>query len=170
MNDNTQIDHSPIQKWDEEYYAHVFMTRDEYQSVVITGVEDDYLILKDGTRVLDLTSGLLCVNSGQRNPVIRDAIVEALDRYGFVGEVFATPYRAKAAKLIMQDVLGADDWAGRIRFTSSGSEANELAMLVAKTVTGRPNIISRDFAYHGWTHGRAVRYGATGVPRNHGVA
>ena len=98
--------------------------------------------------------------------MIRDAIVEALDRYGFVAEVFATPYRAKAAKLIMQDVLGPDDWAGRIRFTSSGSEANELAMLIAKTVTGRPNIISRDFAYHGWTHGALS---AMGLPGSRGI-
>ena len=53
-------------------------------------------------------------------------------------EGFATDYRARAAKLIMEDLLGADDWAGRVRFTSSGSESVELALLIAKLVTGRP--------------------------------
>ena len=72
--------------------------------------------------------------------------MEALDSFGFVYESWATDYRARAAKLIVEDVLGPDDWAGRVHFTSSGSEAIELALLVAKLVTGRPNVISRDFA------------------------
>ena len=38
--------------------------------------------LSDGTRLLDFTSGLLCTNAGHRNPRIRDAIVDALDRLG----------------------------------------------------------------------------------------
>ena len=58
--------------------------------------------------------------------------------------------------------LARTSWAGRIRFTSSGSEAVELALLVAKLVTGRPNVISRDFAYHGWTHGALSLMGLPG--------
>ena len=156
------IEWDVIRSWDEEYYAHVFVTEDEYEHRAVARADGDFIELSDGTRLLDFTSGLLCANAGHRNERIRNAIVEALDRYGFVWESFATDYRARAAKLIVDDLLGADGWAGRIRFTSSGSEAIELALLVAKLVTGRPNVISRDFAYHGWTHGALSLMGLPG--------
>ncbi len=152
-----------VRSWDEEHYAHVFVTADEYAHAAVARTDGDFLELADGTRLFDFTSGLLCTNAGHRNPRIRAAIVEALDRYGFVWEGFATDYRSRAAKLICDDLLGPDDWAGRIRFTSSGSEAVELALLVAKLVTGRPNVISRDFAYHGWTHGALSLMGLPGA-------
>lgn len=156
------IDWDLVRKWDEEYYAHVFVTAEEYRHTAVVRTDGDYLELVDGTRLLDFTSGLLCVNAGQRNDRIAAAISEALERYGFVWEGFATDYRARAAKLIVEDLLGPDGWAGRIRFTSSGSEAVELALLVAKLATGRPNVISRDFAYHGWTHGALSLMGLPG--------
>ena len=158
----TGPDWEQVRAWDEAYYAHVFVTAEEYEHRAISHAEGDFLVLADGTRLLDFTSGLLCANAGHRNERIEKAIVEALQRYGFVWEGWATDYRARAAKLIVEDLLGPDDWAGRIRFTSSGSEAVELALLIAKTVTGRPNVISRDFAYHGWTHGALSLMGLPG--------
>ena len=155
-------DWATIRDWDERFYAHVFVSAEEYVHQAIARADGDFVELADGTRLLDFTSGLLCANAGHRNPRIRDAIVAALDRYGFVWEGWATDYRARAAKLIVDDLLGPDGWAGRVRFTSSGSEAIELALLVAKTVTGRPNVISRDFAYHGWTHGALSLMGLPG--------
>ena len=156
-------DWSAIRAWDEAYYAHVFVTPGEYEHRAIVRADGDFVELEDGTRLLDFTSGLLCANAGHRNERIRAAIVEALDRYGFVWEGWATDYRARAAKLIVEDLLGADGWAGRVRFTSSGSEGVELALLIAKLVTGRPNVVSRDFAYHGWTHGALSLMGLPGA-------
>jgi len=158
----TGPDWEQVRAWDEAYYAHVFVTAEEYEHRAVSHAEGDFLVLADGTRLLDFTSGLLCANAGHRNERIENAIVEAIGRYGFVWEGWATDYRARAAKLIVEDLLGPDDWAGRIRFTSSGSEAVELALLIAKTVTGRPNVISRDFAYHGWTHGALSLMGLPG--------
>jgi taurine--2-oxoglutarate transaminase len=155
-------DWGAIRAWDEEYYAHVFVTPEEYEHRAIVRAEGDFVELDDGSRLLDFTSGLLCANAGHRHPRITAAIVEALERYGFVWEGWATDYRARAAKLIVDDLLGEDGWAARIRFTSSGSEAVELALLLAKLVTGRPNVISRDFAYHGWTHGALSLMGLPG--------
>ena len=160
--DRHAVDWDQIRAWDEDHYAHVFVTADEYEHRAIVSTDGDFIELSDGTRLLDFTSGLLCTNAGHRNPRIRNAIVEALDRYGFVWEGWATDYRARAAKLIVEDLLGPDDWAGRVRFTSSGSESIELALLIAKLVTGRPNVISRDFAYHGWTHGALSLMGLPG--------
>jgi taurine---2-oxoglutarate transaminase len=155
-----------MRQWDEDLYAHVFVTRDEYHHDMVVATDGDFVDLASGERLVDFTSGLLCVNAGNKNPTIRDAVVKAMDEIGFAWEGFANPYRTRAAKLILQDLLGPDDWAGRVRFTSSGSEAVELALLVAKTVTGKPNIISRDFAYHGWTLGALS---VQGLPGTRGV-
>lgn len=161
--ERAMTDWGAIRAWDEAYYAHVFVGKDEYEHVAVVRAEGEFLELADGRRLLDFTSGLLCANAGHRNERIRAAIVEALDRYGFVWEAYASDYRARAARLIVDDLLGSDDWAGRIRFVSSGSEAIELALLVAKLVTGRPNVISRDFSYHGWTHGALSLMGLPGA-------
>jgi len=156
-------DWNAIRAWDEDYYAHVFVAADEYEHLAVASADGDFIELADGTRLLDFTSGLLCTNAGHRNERIRRAIVEALDRYGFVFEGYATDYRSRAAKLLVEDLLGPDHWAARVRFVSSGSEAVELALLIAKLVTGRPNVISRDFAYHGWTHGALSLMGLPGA-------
>jgi hypothetical protein len=46
------------------------------------------------------------------------------------------PYKSLAAKLIVEDILGKDGWAGKARFTSSGSEANEESYY-SETIHGR---------------------------------
>ena len=96
-----------------------------------------------------------------RNPRIRDAIVEALDRYGFVWEVRDRLPRPRG-EARSSTTCSARRLGRAHPVHSSGSEAVELALLVAKLVTGRPNVISRDFAYHGWTHGALSLMGLPG--------
>lgn len=152
---NKVINWGEIKEWDEKYYIHLDVTKQEYQHIPIERTEGDYLVLPDGTRLLDFFNQLYCVNSGQCNEKIQDAIKEAADRFGFVWEAFTTDYRSKAAKLIVEDILGPYDWAGKVSFTSSGSEAIEKALIIAKLFKNRANIITREFAYHGWTMGAA---------------
>ena len=90
----TEAELEELRAWDERYYAHVFATADEYQHTLIVETDGDYIYTSTGERLVDFTSGLLCVNAGQRNQRVRDAIVAAMDRFGFVWEGFANPYRA----------------------------------------------------------------------------
>jgi taurine--2-oxoglutarate transaminase len=149
------IDWGKVKEWDEKYYIHPEAAKSEYQFVPIESTEGDYLILPDGTRLLDFFNQLYCVNAGQRNEKVQAAIREATERYGFVWEAFTTDYRAKAAKLIVEDILGPYNWAGKVSFTTTGSEAVEKALIIAKLFKNRPNIITREHAYHGWTMGAA---------------
>ena len=57
------------------------------------------------------------------------------------------------AKLLVDELLGPDDWAGRVRFLSSGSEAVDQAMLIARLYTQRPIIVAFQHAFHGSTLG-----------------
>ena len=83
--------------------------------------------------------------------------------------LYTTDYVAKAAKLLVEDILGPYGWAGKVSFVSTGSEAVEKALIIAKLVRNRPNIVTRELAYHGWTMGavgctrlRGLRGGLSG--------
>ncbi|MBS7646501.1 MAG: aspartate aminotransferase family protein [Candidatus Bathyarchaeia archaeon] len=142
-----------IIEWDRKYYLGIKQALSEWAPIPIAKVEDNYLITSDGNRILDFLSGLVSVNAGQRQPKIIESIKKALDNYGYVWEFMQTPYKSEAAKLIIEDLLGPDNWAGRVRFVNSGSEANEEAFILARLYTNKPYIIAREFAYHGWTTG-----------------
>ncbi len=150
-----ETDWNQIYEWDNKYYFHVKQTADEYRFIPVSHTEGNYVFLANGMKILDFCSQVIAANLGHRNPRVTAAIKEALDKVGFVQEIFCTEYRARAAKLIMEDLLGGDGWAGRIRFVSTGSEANEHAFAIAKNITGRPNIVTREYAYHGSTSGAA---------------
>lgn len=116
----SDTDWSLIEKWDNKYILRTFSTQDEYEMVPVESTDGDYLIMPDGTRLLDFFNQLYCVNTGQKNKKINEAIKEALDRFGFVWDAYTTDYKAKAAKLIMEDILGDEEWPGKIRFVSTG--------------------------------------------------
>ena len=140
-------------EWDKKYCFHVEKALSEWSPIPIAGCEGNHIIDANGNKILDFLSGLISVNAGQRNPKVVAAIKEALDSYGYLWEFNTTPQKSHAAKLIVDDVLGKDGWAGRVHFVSSGSEANEDALQIAKLYTNRPYIITREYAYHGWTQG-----------------
>jgi taurine--2-oxoglutarate transaminase len=150
-----------VKQIDEKYYLHIGQSNREFHHVPVASTEGRHLIMPDGTKLLDFRSQLICTNMGQRQPKIQEAINEALDRFGYVYEFYCTDYRAEATKIIMEDILGPDGWAGRLRFLNTGSEAVEASIILAKIITNRPNIVKRSFGYHGWTEG--ARY-ASGIP------
>lgn len=60
---------------------------------------------------------------------------------------------------------------------TSGSEANELALRIARTVTGRRGVVALDWGYHGHTSGlievspyKFNRKGGAGKPAHVGIA
>jgi taurine---2-oxoglutarate transaminase len=147
------IDWKKVEEWDKKYILRTFVTQEEYQPIPIESTEGDYLITPDGTKLLDCFNQLYCVNAGQKNERINNAVKDALDRYGFLQDVYTTDYKAKAAKLIVEDVLGNENWPGKVRFVSTGSEAVETALMIARLYKNRPLVVTREYAYHGWTKG-----------------
>jgi taurine--2-oxoglutarate transaminase len=155
-----------IRDWDERYYLHPFRALDEYHHVAVDRGEGPYLYLADGRRILDFLSGYACVNMGQSRPRIHAAIAEAASRISYLSEPWTSEYRSKAAKLIVEDLLGADGWAGAVRFVATGSEAIELAIMVARLFTGREIVITQEFSFHGWTTAAALATDLRGMRGN----
>jgi taurine---2-oxoglutarate transaminase len=163
---SSQSDWNQIKEWDEKYLLHPFVTAEEYNWCPVERTEGDYLIMPDGTKLLDMFNQLYCVNSGQRVPEIQEAIKEALDRYGFVWDVYATDYKAEAAKILVEDILGEEGWAAKVRFTNTGGESVEVASIIARLFTGKEFIATREHSYHGIT-GTAVGLNRVLAGRSH---
>jgi taurine---2-oxoglutarate transaminase len=155
-NTETARDWNKIIEWDKKYCFHIEKALSEWSPIPISSCDGAYVIDAAGNKLLDFLSGLISVNAGQRNPKIVEAIKDSLNDYGYLWEFFTTPYKSEAAKLIVEDILGPDGWAGRVHFVGSGSEANEEALQIAKLYTNRPYIITREYSYHGWTEGAAA--------------
>ena len=121
LQSQAQIDWKVMEEWDRKFYMHNIYAESEYNPIFISRTEGRHFYLKDGTKILDFMSQLISDNIGQRHPRVIQGIKDALDRYGHVYFAFATDYRARASKLLIEDVI-KDDWAGRVRFMSPGTE------------------------------------------------
>ncbi|XP_076263105.1 alanine--glyoxylate aminotransferase 2, mitochondrial [Rhynchophorus ferrugineus] len=102
-----------------------------------------------GKRYLDMFGGICTVSVGHCHPKITEAVTEQMKMLGHCSNVY---YNEKihqyASKL-------ADKLPGKLKviyFVNSGSEANDLAVLLARSFTGNSNIISLKNCYHGMTY------------------
>jgi taurine---2-oxoglutarate transaminase len=151
------VDWQEVEEWDRAYYLHSFQAKDEHVWGGVAYQDGNYLHMADGSTLLDFQSQLASDSMGFRHPRVVEGLQEALERYSHVFFGMASDYRAKAAKLIVEDLLGPDDWAGRVRLISSGSEASEIALMMARIYTGRRVILTQEHSYHGFTAGSGTR-------------
>jgi len=86
-------------------------------------------------------------NNAGKSTVI-DAIREQNERLQHTTTIYLHPSIARFAKLLASTFPAGSD-LGVCYFTNSGSEANEMAMLLARLHTGNFDIIALRNAYHG---------------------
>ncbi len=89
----------------------------------------------------DYSAGLY----GHSHPVIREAVMSTLESGVSYGS--ASPYEARLAALVCARFPSVE----QVRFTTSGTEGNILAMVTARAVTGKDSIMVFEGAYHGGT-------------------
>jgi acetylornithine/succinyldiaminopimelate/putrescine aminotransferase len=85
-------------------------------------------------------------NLGHRNPRVVGALREALEHLDVGNHHLISGWRAALAQKL------ADSTGGQLAysvFTPSGTESVDLALRLARRVTGRPKIVSARGAYHG---------------------
>ncbi|XP_076027884.1 alanine--glyoxylate aminotransferase 2, mitochondrial isoform X2 [Genypterus blacodes] len=102
----------------------------------------------DGKRYLDLFAGVATVSVGHCNPKVTAAAEKQLRRLGHTTNIYPNhPLHEYSEKLAsyLPDPLKV------IYLTNSGSEANDLAMLMARLHTGNFDILTFRGSYHGGT-------------------
>jgi glutamate-1-semialdehyde 2,1-aminomutase len=101
------------------------------------------LVDLDGHEYVDFLSEFTAGIYGHSHPLIRAAIAEALAEGLNFGA--HNTIEARFAAAICARFPGIE----LVRFTNSGTEANLMALVAARAITGRPKILVCDGAYHG---------------------
>jgi 4-aminobutyrate aminotransferase/(S)-3-amino-2-methylpropionate transaminase len=104
----------------------------------------------EGKRYLDFGSGIAVVNTGHSHPEIVAAIKHQLDAFSHTCIMIA-PY-TNAVELAEKLVAAAPFEDGRVAFVSTGAEAVENAVKIARAATGRAGVIAFSGSFHGRTN------------------
>ena len=127
--------------------------------MAVASAKGVYFTTVDGRRFIDFNSQLMCVNAGHGDRRIIDAIKRQAEQLAYISPFMAHEPRARLGRKLAELLPGDID---KVLFTLGGADANENAIKIARTVTGRPKILARYRSYHGST-GSAIQ--ATGDPR-----
>jgi glutamate-1-semialdehyde 2,1-aminomutase len=102
-----------------------------------------YLIDLEGKRRVDFVNNYTSLIHGHAHP----PTVAAIGRQALAGTAFGvpSPLEADLAREILKRLPAAD----MVRFTNSGTEANMLALQVARHLTGRRRVAKFEGGYHG---------------------
>lgn len=134
------------------FLKHLAQTTDFPMNLEIVRAEGVFMYAPDGKRYLDLISGISVSNIGHRNKKVVKAIKDQVDKYMHLmvyGEYVQSPQVQLGEALCAQ----LNEKLNSVYLVSSGSEAIEGAMKLAKRHTGRTEIIAMHKAYHGSTQG-----------------
>lgn len=106
------------------------------------------LFTVDGRRILDLYGGHAVASLGYAHPRLVNAIEQQTRRMLFQSNAVALEVRASAAEALVS-IAPAN--LTRTFFVNGGAEANENALRIACTATGRRKILAITHGFHGRT-------------------
>lgn len=118
----------------------------------VSHAEGCYIYDTNNKAYLDFVAGVSACSLGHRHPKVVKAIKDQLDKYMHVmvyGEYIQQP-AVELAKLLAKHLPKSLDCTYLV---NSGTEAIEGALKLARRATGRSQIISAHYAYHGNTMG-----------------
>lgn len=147
-------------------HGHIFYRRMSYPHPMIDRGEGVYLYDQDGTRYLDASGGPLVVNLGHGVRQITDAITEQLSKVGYIHARQFTSQSLEDYAAALAKITPLPN--PRFYLVSSGSEANETAIKLARQIQvergqlKRHLTIARQQSYHGTTLGALA---VTGKPK-----
>ena len=130
--------------------------------------EGSWLIEKDGTRYLDLGSGIAVNALGHANPALVATLTEQAGKLWHVSNVYQIPEQQRLA-----DLLTENTFADTVFVTNSGTETAELAIKMARKYwydkgTPRAEILTFESAFHGRSTGAIAAAGSEKMVKGFG--
>jgi taurine---2-oxoglutarate transaminase len=145
-----EVDAKTIIANEKEYVLHTWTSGNRYNPSIIAGAKGCYFWDQNGKRYLDFASQLINVNVGHQHPKILQAIKDQVDKLCYVLPGVANDRRGELAKMLVE--LAPGDLS-KAFFTTGGGEANENALKIARTYTGRQKVLARYRSFHGGGYG-----------------
>jgi 4-aminobutyrate aminotransferase/(S)-3-amino-2-methylpropionate transaminase len=105
---------------------------------------------EDGRRYVDFAGGIAVVNTGHVHPRVKEAVLEQLAAFTHTC-VMITPYRVAVELAEKLNSLVPGPSPKKTMFVTTGAEAVENAVKIARAYTGRPAVIAFGGGFHGRT-------------------
>jgi 2,2-dialkylglycine decarboxylase (pyruvate) len=133
---------------------------------VVRSASGSFVELEDGRRVLDFTAGQICATIGHNHPRVVEAIERACRDVLHLNSWSLSPPVLRLAERLVGTLPPK---LSRAMFLSTGGEANEAALRMAKLFSGRFEVGAFTRSWHGVTGGVSGLTHAGGR-RGHGPA
>ncbi|UTF54604.1 aspartate aminotransferase family protein [Natronosalvus rutilus] len=159
VTDNSSDGLNAVEAMDREYVFGTWAYQSEVSPTQIVGGDGARFTDADGNEYVDFSGQLMCSNLGHSASAVEEAIAEQTREGAYFAPGFATEARAELGKKLAEVTPGN---LSKTFFSTSGTEAIEAAIKIAKFYTGKDKIISRYRSYHGATAGSIS---VTGDPR-----
>ena len=138
---------------EDKYFINTF-TR---QPIVLDHGDGVKVYDKDGNEYIDVFAGIAVNILGHNNKCIVEAIQKQAEKLIHISNIYYNEPAVEFAKRLI-DLTCLD----RIFYANSGAEANEGAIKIALTYTGKSEIITTNNSFHGRT---LLTLAATGQPK-----
>jgi alanine-glyoxylate transaminase/(R)-3-amino-2-methylpropionate-pyruvate transaminase len=149
----------------------VFMLYQE--PLMIVEGHKQFVFDETGRRYLDFFAGIVTLSCGHSHPKVVSRVRDQLETLQHTTTIYLHPNFPKFAKALAAKMPPGLDVT---YFVNSGSEANELAITMARAFTRNTDIIALRNGYHGGTSGAMAltshhtwKYNIESVPRIHHV-
>lgn len=104
----------------------------------------------EGRRFIDFAAGIAVLNTGHRHPKIVKAIADQLNNFTHTAYQIV-PYASYVELAEKINARAPGDFPKKTAFFTTGAEAVENAIKIARAATGRPGVIAFSGGFHGRT-------------------
>lgn len=104
----------------------------------------------EGKRFIDFAGGIAVLNTGHRHPKVMEAVKAQLERFTHTCAM-VTPYDSFVELAEKLNALVPGPTPKKTAFFTTGAEAVENAVKVARAATGRPGVVAFSGGFHGRT-------------------
>lgn len=146
------LDTEEIDALRDDFTRHLSQTIAGRKELVVAEASGCTLKMADGRLFLDMISGISVSNVGHSHPKVVSAVKQQMDKFAHVNVYgrFTIPGQVEIARRLARVAPGDLEMAF---LTSTGTEANEGALKLARKYTGRKRFVTFERAFHGRTFG-----------------
>ncbi|MDA0680623.1 MAG: 4-aminobutyrate--2-oxoglutarate transaminase [Proteobacteria bacterium] len=136
--------------WQQRKVAAMARGQGNVSSVYIERARNAELWDVEGNRYIDFGTGIAVCNTGHTNPKVVAAVKEQVDRFSHTC-VMVTPYDSAVRLAEHLNELAPGDTPKKTMFVTTGAEAVENTVKIARAYTGRRGVIAFSGGFHGRT-------------------
>ncbi|NPU84692.1 MAG: aminotransferase class III-fold pyridoxal phosphate-dependent enzyme [Syntrophaceae bacterium] len=150
LTNGSRLNAATICQYEQNHVLYPWVPQKGLSPVIIDHAKGNYVYDISGKKILDFSSMFVFCNLGHADERLLQSISRQAANLPAAASPFATEPKAKLAKLLAEITPGD---INKTLFSTSGADANESAIKLARLATGKEKIIARWRSYHGSSMG-----------------